>query len=64
MGNKIDFSKLNYCDEPLSMEEALKDVIPLKLDDDVINGDKKIKVVSVTFGENGYAKIQIARDAV
>ena len=43
---KIDFSKLNFHEESLSSEEALKDVIPLQLDNEVIYGNKKITVVS------------------
>lgn len=46
MVNKVDFSKLSYYDEPLSMEEALKDVVPLNLPDGVINGEKKLTAIS------------------
>ncbi len=46
MVTKVDFSKLSYHDEPLSMEEALKDVVPLNLPDEVINGEKKLTAIS------------------
>ena len=49
---RIDFSKLNYHKEPLSMEDALKDIKPLKLNDDIINGDKKITINAVSKESN------------
>ena len=49
---RIDFSKLNYHKEPLSMEDALKYIKPLKLNDDIINGDKKITINAVSKESN------------
>ena len=41
---RLDMSKLNMSHKIISMEEALKDVTPMKFIDDVYNGTKKVKI--------------------
>ena len=41
---KLDFSKLNFSGRIISTEEALKDVEPFKLSEEVLKGNKKIIV--------------------
>lgn len=37
-------SKIKLSNEPMSMEEALKDVIPINWSDDVLTGKKKVVI--------------------
>lgn len=60
MPSKIDFTKLNYHDTPLSMEAAIKDVKPLDLPEDIINGKKKIKRTSAKTNKNHCVKLEIS----
>lgn len=46
MTRKLDFSKFNFAEEPMSMADSLKGIAPLALDSDVLQGKKKITVVS------------------
>ena len=41
---RLDFSKLNFSGRIISTEEALKDVEPFKLSEEVLKGNKKIIV--------------------
>lgn len=41
---RLDMSKIRFSDKPMSMEESLKDVIPIHWPDDVLNGKKKVVV--------------------
>ena len=41
---RLDFSKLNFSSRIISTEEALKDVEPFKLNEEVLKGNKKIIV--------------------
>ena len=41
---RLDFSKLNFSSRIISTEEALKDVEPFKLSEEVLKGNKKIIV--------------------
>ncbi len=45
---KIDFSKLNYSDKPMTSVEALRDVVPLKLSRDVLEGKRQLTVTSAS----------------
>ena len=39
---RLDMSKLKFSDKTMSMEESLKDIIPIHWSDDVLNGKKKV----------------------
>ena len=39
---RLDFSKLNFSSRIISTEEALKDVEPFKLSEEVLKGNKKL----------------------
>ena len=39
---RLDMSKLKFSDKTMSMEESLKDIIPIRWSDDVLNGKKKV----------------------
>lgn len=39
---RLDMSKLKFSDKPMSMEESLKEIIPIHWSDDVLNGKKKV----------------------
>ncbi len=41
---RLDMSKLKFSDQPISMEESLKDIIPIPWSDDVLNGKKKVVI--------------------
>ena len=41
---RLDMSKLKFADQPISMEESLKDIIPIPWSDDVLNGKKKVVI--------------------
>ena len=41
---RLDFSKLNFSGRIISTEEALKDVEPFNLEEEVLKGNKKIIV--------------------
>ena len=41
---RLDLSKLNFSGRIISTEEALKDVEPFKLSEEVLKGNKKIIV--------------------
>lgn len=41
---RLDMSKLKFSDQPVSMEESLKDIIPIPWSDDVLNGKKKVVI--------------------
>ena len=41
---KLDFSKIKFSEEPLSMKEALEDVVPFEWPEDVLSGMHKITV--------------------
>lgn len=41
---RLDLSKLNMSHKIISMEKALKDVIPMVFDEEVYNGTKKVKI--------------------
>ena len=43
---KVNFSELNYSEKPLSTKEALSDVTPIALSDEVTCGNKQISVIS------------------
>ena len=40
--NPTDLSKLNFSNNTVTTEEALKDVIPFEWTEEVLNGDKKV----------------------
>lgn len=40
--HRLNMSKIKFSDEPISTEEALKDVIPINWSDDVLTGKKKV----------------------
>lgn len=45
----------------MAFEEATKDVVPLELPKEVLNGDKKINVISAERTENGgCVKLEIS----
>lgn len=44
---KIDFDSLQYHDKTMSTTEALKDVTPIKLDDEIVNGEKKVIITKI-----------------
>lgn len=48
---RLDFSKLNFSNNIISTEEALKDVTPIQWPEDVLNGVKKI---NITKAEKDY----------
>jgi hypothetical protein len=48
---RLDMSKLVFADNIIPMEEALKNVVPLKLPEDVLSGNKKI---TITNAEKDY----------
>lgn len=50
---RLDFSKLNFSDDIISHEEALENVTPLKLSEDIISGQRKI---NITKAEKDYEK--------
>lgn len=39
--DKLDLSKLNFSDETISTEEALKDVCPIEWSPDILDGKRK-----------------------
>lgn len=41
---RLDFSKLSFSDKIVTTEEALRDVVPFKWADDVLQGKKKVIV--------------------
>lgn len=57
---RLDFSKLNFSDNVISHEEALGNTTPFKLENDVIFGQKKIKVTKAESDyENRCVKLEI-----
>ncbi len=42
--HRLDMSKLKFSDQPISMEESLKDIIPIPWSEDVLNGKKKVVI--------------------
>lgn len=48
---RLDFSKLVFSDTVISYEEALEKVTPLKVSNEIISDDKKIKI---TKAEKDY----------
>lgn len=61
MRPKIDFTKLSYHEKPLSMEEALKDIVPLDLPEDVLSGGKQLKVTGAKKDVNAHCvKLEIS----
>lgn len=43
---KLNFSKLNFSDDTVSYEEALKNVTPLNISNEVILGKRKLQVTN------------------
>lgn len=41
---KLDLSKLNFAKTPVSFEDAVKDVTPFEIPEDVLNGKKELKI--------------------
>lgn len=41
---RLDLSQLNFSDEIISYEEALEDVTPLKIAEEIIFGQKKLNI--------------------
>lgn len=41
---RLDMSKLKFSDQPISMEESLKDITPMPWSDDILNGKKKVVI--------------------
>ncbi|WP_165920870.1 hypothetical protein [Muricomes intestini] len=39
---RLDFSKLNFDPTPISTEESLRDITPIKWSKDVLSGKRKI----------------------
>ena len=39
---RLDISKLKFHDEPMSMEESLKDIIPIDWPEDVLSGRRNV----------------------
>ncbi len=58
---KLDLSKLNFSDTPITTEEALSDVEPFEIPDSFISGGKQIKVHSAEKDyENRCVKLEIS----
>ena len=61
MAKKLDFSKFNFAEEPMSMADSLKGIAPLALESDVLEGKKKITVVSASKEKNSTCvKLEIS----
>jgi hypothetical protein len=56
---QIDFKELLKNAEPISSEDALKDIPSSNLDTDILNGNKKIcvKKIDKIEGREGYVKL-------
>ena len=60
MMKKIDFDSLQYHDKTMSTAEALKDVTPIKLDDEIVNGEKKVIITKIEKDkENKCVKLEM-----
>lgn len=58
---KLDFSKLNFSDSKVSFEEAVKDTTPFELSNEIISGEKKIKITKAEEEyENRCVKLEIS----
>lgn len=58
---KLDFSKLNFSDSKISFEEAVKDTTPFELSNEIISGEKKIKITKAEKEyENRCVKLEIS----
>ncbi len=55
---KIDFSKLKYSDKPISSADALRDVVPIELSRDVLDGKRQLKVTSASK-ETGSSSVRL-----
>lgn len=57
---KLNFSKLNFSDEIVSYEDALKNVTPLQISKEVILGKRKIQVTNAEKDcDNKCVKLEI-----
>ena len=57
---RLAFSKLNFSDEVITYDEALENVTPLELSNDVVFGRKKIKVAKAEKDyDNKCVKLEI-----
>lgn len=58
---RLDFSKLNFSDNVISREEALENITPFELENDVVLGQKKIKITKAEKDyENKCVKLEIS----
>ena len=58
---KLNFSKLNFSDDVVSYEDALKNVTPLQIPKEVIDGKRKIQVTSAEKDcDNKCVKLEIS----
>lgn len=59
--HKLDFSKLVFSDVVISYDEALKDVTPLKLPENVVSGKESMNITKAEKDyENKCVKLEIS----
>ena len=56
---KIDFSNFNFEDKPITTEEALKNIKPLEIPQDVIDGNKEIVVSGIQEYSGSRVKVKV-----
>lgn len=56
---KINLSKFQFSENPISMNEALKDISPLKVPQDVIDGKRKMVISGAQKCEGNKVGIKI-----
>ena len=58
---KLNFSKLNFSDDVVSYEDALKKVTPLQISEEIILSNKKIHVTNAERDcDNQCVKLEIS----
>lgn len=59
--HRLDFSKLQFAETPVSYEDAVKNVAPFEIPEEMLNNKQELRITKTEKGyEKHYIRLEIA----